>query len=70
MKLIMDFEDYQPWQGAVETYALIDYHDKLEEFDALISECYPDGLTETQLNDILWFNKDWVLDYLEIEDED
>lgn len=70
MKLIMDFSDYTPWSGAIDTYSLIDYHDKLEELDELITECFPDGLTVTELNDVLWFNKDWVLANLGIEDDD
>ena len=70
MKLIMDFSDYQPWAGARTTYALIDCHDKLDELDDLISECYPDGLTEGQLNDVLWFENEWVLRNLGIEDDD
>lgn len=70
MKLIMDFIHYQPWAGARDTYALIDCHNKLEDLDNLITECYPEGLTETQLNDILWFESDWVLDNLGIEDDD
>lgn len=67
MKLIKDFIHYQPWSGAIDTYALIDYHDKLDELDELITECYPEGLTETELNDILWFDSEWVLDNLGIE---
>ena len=70
MKLIMDFISYQPWSGARETYALIDCYDKLNELDELITECYPDGLTETELNDILWFDSEWVLSSLGIEDDD
>ena len=67
MKLIKDFIHYQPWAGARDTYALIAYHNKLDELDNLITECYPDGLTETELNDLLWFDSDWVLDTLGIE---
>lgn len=70
MKLIMDFVHYQPWSGARDTYALIDCNNKLEELDELITECYPDGLTETELNDILWFDSDWVLSSLGIEVDD
>lgn len=70
MKLIMDFIYYQPWSGAIDTYALIDSHNKLEELDELITQCYPEGLTETELNDILWFESDWVLSSLGIEDDD
>lgn len=67
MKLIMDFIHYKPWGGAIDTYELIDYHNKLDELDELITECYPDGLTETELNDILWFDSEWVLISLGIE---
>ena len=70
MKLIMDFEDYQPWSGAVYTYDLIDAHNKLDELAELITQCYPEGLTETKLNDLLWFEPTWVLSSLEIEDDD
>ena len=70
MKLIMDFSDYQPWGGAINTYAHIDFYNKLDELDNLITECYPDGLTQTELNDILWFDSEWVLSSLGIEDDD
>ena len=70
MKLITSFIHYQPWAGAINTYAIIDYHNKLEDLDTLITECYPDGLTQTQLNDILWFDSEWVLRNLGIEDND
>ena len=70
MKLIMNFSDYQPWAGARDTYAHIDCHNKLEELDNLITECYPDGLTKTELNDLLWFDSDWILSSLGIEDYD
>lgn len=70
MKLIVDFIHYQPWGGAINTYALIDMYDKLDELDELITECYPDGLSMTELNDILWFDSEWVLDSLGIEVED
>ena len=69
MKLITSFIHYQPWAGARDTYALIDCHNKLDELDELITECFPDGLTETELNDILWFDSEWVLNSLGIEVE-
>ena len=67
MKLIMDFIHYQPWAGARDTYALIDCHNKLKDLDWLITDCFPEGLTETELNDILWFDSEWVLSSLGIE---
>ena len=49
---------------------LIIENNKEDEFDALIEEFYPDGIDETQLNDILWFSDIWVLESLGIKEED
>lgn len=62
--------DFQAWSGAVDTKNAIIDHDKMEDFEALIDELYPDGLSETQLNDILWFDSEWVFESLGIETED
>ena len=70
MRLIMDFIYYQPWAGARDTYALIDFNNKLEDLNRLITDCFPEGLTETELNDILWFDSEWVLSSLGIEVDD
>ena len=40
---------------------------KAEQFDSLIDELYPDGITDTQLNDLLWFEEDWIFEMLGIE---
>ena len=58
--------DFNAWSGAVDTKQTILENDKAEEFEGLIEDCYPDGLTETQLNDILWFDSDWVYETLGI----
>ena len=70
MKLYTDLIHYQPWCGARETYALIEMNNKLDELDNLITELYPEGLSMTGLNDILWFDSEWVLGQLGIEDDD
>lgn len=35
-----------------------------------MDECYPEGMTETQMNDLLWFEEDWIFEQLGISDED
>lgn len=40
MKLIMDFIHYQPWSGAIDTYALIDMNNKLENLDKLMTDFF------------------------------
>lgn len=62
--------DFDAWSGAVETKETIIENGKGEEFDYLIDELYPDGLTETELNDILWFETDWIYKQLNIREDD
>ena len=62
--------NFDAWQGAIATKELIIKHNKEDEFDALIEELYPDGIDETKLNDILWFDDEWVLENLNITEEE
>ena len=52
--------NYKPWCGAVSTYETIAEEDKLDDLDFLLEELYPEGISESHLNDILWFESDWV----------
>lgn len=72
-KIYISLSDYKPWSGAVETFEKIRKEDKMDELDAFIEEIYPDGLTDTELNDLLWFEPEYVFDSLGIDydkDED
>jgi len=51
----LKLRNFKAWSGAKDTQAAIIEAGKDEDFDAFIEEIYPDGLTDTQLNDILWF---------------
>lgn len=59
---------YKPWSGAVDTWETIEEEGLLEELDSLLEDIYPDGLSESELNDLLWFDKDWVFEQLGISD--
>ena len=62
--------NFQAWSGAVDTKDRIINEGKADDFDSLIEELYPDGLSETALNDLLWFEEDWIFEQLGIEVED
>lgn len=62
--------NFGAWSGAKDTQKTIIEAGKDEEFDQLIEELYPDGLSETQLNDILWFEPDWIYEILGINEEE
>lgn len=68
MKLFREetIEDFKAWSGAVDTQNRIIEENKEDEFKQLIEELYPDGLDETELNDLLWFDDEWIFEQLGI----
>lgn len=72
MKVInenLSITDFEAWSGAIDTKQTIIDNDKENDFDSLIEELYPDGLTDTTLNDLLWHDSDWVYEQLGIDIE-
>ena len=63
----LTLRNFDAWSGAVDTKETILNEGKENEFNSLIEELYPDGLTDTQLNDLLWFESDWIFEMLGIE---
>ena len=72
MKIISEknLRDFDAWCGAKKTKKLILDAGKEEEFEELIEEKYPDGITDTKLNLMLWYDADWILRALGIEEEE
>lgn len=70
IKEISSLVEFEPWSGAVGTHKRILRHDKEEEFISMLEDIYPDGMTDGQLNDILWFDSDWCYEMLGISAED
>jgi len=66
----LTLRDFKAWSGAVDTQETILNEGKGEEFDSLIEEIYPDGIEETHLNDLLWFEEDWLYEMLGIAEEE
>ena len=63
----LSIRDFKAWSGATNTKNIIIDNDKAEEFDQLIEEIYPEGISDTYLNDLLWFDADWILETLGIQ---
>jgi hypothetical protein len=66
----MSISNFEAWSGAVETQRIIIENNKEDEFDCLIDECYPEGIDETSLNDLLWFDDEWIFEMLGITEEE
>ncbi len=72
MKIVSEIglEEFNAWSGAVTTKERIIEEGKEREFEDLIEEYYPEGLTDTELNDLLWFEDEWLFESLGIVDEE
>ena len=70
IKTETNLRNFKAWSGAVYTKKIILDAGLEEEFEILIDELYPEGLTDTELNDILWFDPDWILEALGIKEEE
>ena len=65
--------DFKFWSGAETTAQRIWEEQGREGFDqleAILEDMYPDGIDETELNDLLWFDAETVYEWLGIGDED
>ena len=65
--------NFEWWSGAVATADRIWEERGTEgwnELEAILEDAYPDGMDETELNDLLWFEPDTVYEWLGIGDEE
>lgn len=72
MKVVNDnltLRNFEAWSGAKDTKQLILDNNKEDDFEFMMEDLYPDGMTDTQLNDILWFETDWICETLGIDNE-
>lgn len=65
-----NFENFEPWSGAVSTWERIEEEGLINQLEFLLEDLYPEGITDTQLNDILWFEEEWLFDMLGIKDNE
>ena len=66
----MSLKNFKAWSGAKDTLNKLIELDKCDELEFILDDLYPDGLTETELNDILWFDDEWIYETLGIEEEE
>lgn len=65
----INIADFKAWSGAINTLDRIIAEDKCDELEAILEDLYPDGINETELNDLLWFDDETVLGWLGIRTE-
>lgn len=58
--------DFKFWSGAKDhsfTYS------ELQEIESTLEDIYPDGMEETQVNDLFWFEEEAICEWIGIDYE-
>ena len=63
-------ENFEAWSGAVDTLDRVREAGKCDELESILEDLYPEGMSETELNDLLWFEPETVFEWLGIEEEE
>ena len=70
VKIEMDYRTlkYNSWSGALDTLKDIEEADKEDELMCLLEEIFNGEIpTETEVNDFLWHDRDYIYELLGIE---
>ena len=70
MKIIIEDErlrNFNFWSGAKDTVSYLTNED-LDTIESSLEDIYPDGITDTQLNDIFWFENNFIAECLGYND--
>ena len=55
--------NFEAWSGAVDTINALTL-DERQQLELCLEDMYPEGMDETELNDMLWFNTDFIAECL------
>jgi len=58
--------EFDFWAGARDRVKYLS-HDELEQIERILEELAPEGLSETDLNDLFWFEDDLIAEWLGYE---
>ena len=61
--------NFEFWSGAKATVKYLTL-DELDTIEFILEELYPEGASETTINDIFWFEDDWIAELLGYESFD
>lgn len=64
-----NIDEFKAWSGAVPTREAIIKNHKQEEFMIILEDIFPDGCSETELNDFLWFDDEFIFSALDIQQD-
>lgn len=58
-----NLRDFEFWAGAKDRVKYLSWS-QLDQIESILEDCYPEGMSETQINDFFWFEEDTVAEWL------
>lgn len=66
----LDLQSFEAWSGAKDTLERIQREGKCDLLEQILDDTYPDGMTKTELNDLLWFESETIYEWRDIRSEE
>lgn len=63
IKTEQSLTNFEFWSGARAKAGLLT-DEELDRIEAELEDLYPDGMTGTEINDLFWFDFEWVCEIL------
>lgn len=60
---VCSWNDFDFWSGTTDTVNYLNT-DEIEQIFVILEDAYPDGMTDTELNDFFWFETDTIAQWL------
>ena len=60
--------NFEFWSGAKDRAARLTF-EQLEQVESILEDSWPEGMEETEINDLFWFDFDTVCEWLDIPGE-
>lgn len=69
MTIIVDknLRDFDFWSGGLSNAMELSY-EQFEKVEDILEDMYPNGMTDTEINDLFWFEFDRIKEWLDIKD--
>ena len=56
-------KDFDFWSGAKNTVKYLS-EDEINQIETILEDCFPEGMSETEINDFFWFEDDTIAEWL------
>ncbi len=58
--------EFKFWAGAIDNKNRFSM-EEMEQIEFMLEDCYPDGIDETMVNDIFWFEPETLCEWLGLD---